>query len=123
MTDTYLPTLGDLDLWESSYSGFTYPQTAQVVPVLAVSGTIGGNAVLQSGGLPWRQARLTATGPEADVAEIRGYYESREEVPFVDRFGVTRTVRVLEFSQDVILGDLWAYSLTLLEVTPPAVGS
>lgn len=116
---TTLPILGDAgELWETSYSGFNYPQTVEMIRLLG-DGTSTRNAVMQQGALPHREARLSGNAPESQLDDIRALYESREETSFTDRFGNVRSVRILDFTSELILGDLSGYTLTLLETSDP----
>lgn len=111
------PILGSLTLnLMESYSGFDYPGRALIVPLLAPSTSAGGNAVLQSGALGFREAKITwlAVG-ETEVATARGYYEDLSEQTFTDFSGVDHAVRLTEFSAQARAGDFWDVSATMVE--------
>lgn len=111
------PALGSLNLIQTAYSGFGYPATGQVVSVLGDGTGTGGNAVLQQGALPFRQATVSwvAENP-TDVATARGYSETLESVEYTDHDGDSFDVRVIGFTSSVLVGDFWNCSATLLEV-------
>jgi hypothetical protein len=110
------PTLDDNELMQTAFSGFSYPNNAQVVALLGDGTTPGGNAVLQQSALTLRQATVSwvAASP-AEVATIRALYESKESVEYVDHDGNTTDVRVLDMSSAVMVGDYWSCSATLIE--------
>lgn len=107
------------DLMDATFTGFDYPQNAQVVGLLAKDSS-GGNAVLQQSGLGFRQATLALWAEDADMATIRGYYETREAITFTDFDGATSTVRLLDFTRSLKLEGLWDVTVTMLEIVPPA---
>jgi hypothetical protein len=114
-----LMTLGTvIDLPDAEFSGFDYPNNAQLVPLLS-DGASERNAVLQQSGLTMRQATLATTLDTADAITLRGYYESREAVDFVDHDGATTSVRLLEFSRSMVTAGLWAVMLTMIEIADP----
>lgn len=106
--------LGAVDpLWSRSFSGFDYPNNAQVVALLG-DGTSTYNAVLQQSAWTARQGTLGCTLETADMLTIRGYYESREVVTFTDWDGTATAVRVLDFTR--AFGDPdWDCTIVLLE--------
>lgn len=111
------PTLGDLDLMQASFTGFQYPGRALVVPLLAADPSVGGNAVMQSGALGFRQAVVSwlADGT-ADKDTALGYHHALSAQDYVDHDGTSYTVRVIEFSAQLRVGDFWDCTATLLEV-------
>jgi hypothetical protein len=119
-------TLGTLSLgavdpvWSKSFSGFDYPNTAQLLPVLG-DGTSARNAVLQQSAPTVRQGSLACTLETADMLTIRGYYESREAVVFTDADGSVNTCRVFDFTRT--FGDPdWDVTIVLLETDAVAEG-
>jgi hypothetical protein len=111
-------------LWSGSFSGFDYPNNAQVIPLLG-NGTSTYNAVLQQSALTARQVTLGCTLETADMLTIRGYFESREAVTFTDWDGTVTASRVLDFT--AAFGDPdWDCTIVLLEadvaVEGPGVG-
>ncbi len=117
-----MQSLGSIDpLLTTAYSGFDYPSYGQVVPLLSGDPTSGGNAVLQSSALTLRQAAVTANAEDADALVLRGYYETKAEVPFTDFDGTESTVIVMDFSRTNIKDSVWECSMTLLEIAPPVI--
>lgn len=112
-------------IMDDQFSGFNYPNNAQVVGLLA-NGTSTYNAVLQQGSLTARQAQVRCSLLTADALTVRGYFDSREAVTFVDWDGEETDVRVLDFSQASKLAGVWDCTIVLLEadVVPegPGVG-
>lgn len=103
-----LSTLDSNVLYETSFSGFDYPNNAQVVDLLGDGTTPGGNAVLQQSALTLRRATITFTAYTSTARETyRALYESREAVDYVDFEGTTTSVRVLEFSSIFVGGGPW----------------
>lgn len=111
------PTLGTVEIMQASFSGFDYPQVAQVVPLLGDGVTAGGNAVLQGGALTVRQAALTFVLDDPDdVDTVRGYYEGLTSVTYTEHDGTTtHTVYVLAFAAQLRVGDIWDVAVTLVE--------
>jgi hypothetical protein len=117
-------TLEDVTLFAvATYDGFDRPNTAQLVSLLS-DGTVAGiDQVLQQGNSPYRQATLTGTLTSAvDVALVRGYYDSREELAFTDGDGELHGVRILEFAAQAFTG-WWTFTMQLLETTRSVEGS
>lgn len=110
------PTLDSNELMQTAFTGFAYPQNAQVIAILSDGTTPGGNAVLQQSALTLRQATVSwvAASP-AEVATIRALSESKAAVNYVDHDGNTTSVRVLELSSAVRVGDYWDCTATLIE--------
>lgn len=109
------PTLGDLELMQTSFSGFRYPRRAQVVPLLGL-GANWGNAVVQSSAPTLREATVTwvaASTADKDVA--RALAETMEEIAYVDHDGQPHSVRIIEFSSALRVGNFWDCSATLVE--------
>lgn len=110
------PTLDGNDLMQTAFSGFNYPNNAQVVALLGDGTTPDGNAVLQQSALTLRQATVSWVAPTpAAVATIRTLYESKAAVNYVDHDGNTTSVRVLDFSSQVRIGDYWDCTAVLIE--------
>jgi hypothetical protein len=113
------PTLGDLELMQTAYSGFRYPPRAQVIPLLGL-GADWGNAVVQSSALTLRQATVSwVAASTADKDAARDLAESLEEIGYTDHNGFEHTVRVIDFSSAHRVGDFWECTATLLETSDP----
>jgi hypothetical protein len=111
------PTLGTLDLTQSAFTPFAYPARSLIVPLLAADLTAGGNAVLQSGALTLRQATGTWTAlTTADKDTALGYFEGLTSVAYVDFFGTSHSVRVIDFSATYLGFGYWTCQATLLEL-------
>lgn len=111
------PTLGSVELQQSTFAGFDYPAHVEVVPILGDGVTPGGNAVLQSSALTVRQAAIawTSTDP-TDVATIRGYYENLTPVTYTEHDGSTdHDVYVIAFAASSSFHDVWECTATLVE--------
>lgn len=108
-------TLGGVTLFlVDTYDGFDRPNSAQLVGLLG-DGSTGGDQVLQEGNSPFRQATLTGTlVSSADIALVRGYYDSREQLIFTDGDGVDHSVRILEFSSRAFT-EYWTFAMQLFE--------
>lgn len=112
-----LPTLDGIDLLGTIWSGFAYPQNAQIVTLLSDGVTPGGNAVMQSSALTFRQATISfKLEADADVAALRAIAATHEEVTFVDYSGASAQVRVLELSASMAGHELWDCAASLVEV-------
>ena len=109
------------DVMDAGFSGFDYPNTAQVTQLLSASSSEG-NAVMQDGGLGFRQGTFECYAEDDDALTLRGYYESRVEVAFVEIDATTSYVRILEFARDLVFGGLWHCTMTLVQ-SPGAAGS
>lgn len=114
-----LYALGTIDpLAVTSFAGFDVAAPATLVPVLS-DGVSVANAVLQSGAAGWGQAKVSGDLQDADdVATLRGYYASKEEVTFIDAYGNSSTVRVLELEIADVAVDWWSFSATLICEAP-----
>lgn len=111
------------DFLVDTYDGFDRPNTAQLVSLLGDGTSSGNDQVLQEGSSPFRQATITGTlVSSADIALVRGYYDSREELTFVDGDGEEHGVRILEFSSRAFTG-YWTFAMQLLETTRVVEGS
>jgi hypothetical protein len=112
-------------IMDDQWSGFDYPNNAQVVALLG-NGTSTYNAVLQQSALTARQGQLRCILETADSLTIRGYYESREAVTFTDWDGTATDCRVLDFARDIKFAGVWDCTITLIEsdaaVAPVGVG-
>jgi hypothetical protein len=117
-------TLGDVTLFlVDTYDGFDRPNTAQLVSLLGDGSGSGNDQVLQQSNSPYRQTTLTGTLTSlADVTLVRDYYDSREELPFVDGDGGIHTVRILEFTARAFTG-WWTFAMQLLETAATVEGS
>lgn len=113
--------LGDIDpILVGRYSGFDLPEYTSLTRLLSDGLSDGPHEVLQSSGIPYRQAVITATLTEPeDVASLRAYHLSKEAVLFIDGNGDETTVRVLELSTDDFTGWVTA-TCTLLALTDTA---
>ena len=119
-----LATLDAIGLYQTSTTGFNYPQNATVVPVLP-DGTAAGNfAVLQSPAANgFRQASIAfRLDSSSDVDDIRTLYETKELVTYVGSESDSHHVRVLEFSPQWQGNELWDCTATLVEM-PLEAGS
>jgi hypothetical protein len=105
---------------DDRFSGFDYPNNAQVVGLLS-DGTRTYNAVLQQSALTARQGTLTCTLSTAESMAVGAYFESREIVDFADWDGAVTPVRVLDFTRAIRNADEWACTIVLLESDAPAV--
>lgn len=117
-------TLGTVELFlVATYNGFERPNSMQLIDLLDDGTGLGNDQVLQQGNSPYKQATLTGTlASLADITLVRGYYDSREELTFMDGDGVEHGVRILEFSSQAYTG-YWVFSMSLIETTPVIVGS
>lgn len=111
------PTIGGHAIIQLSWTGFTYPANAQIVPLLGDESSPTGNAVLQQSALTYRQGAIRCHSiTPADKDIFQAYGESHEPVAFVDHDGNAATVRFLDFSSQLLIGDHWEWSATLIEV-------
>jgi hypothetical protein len=117
-------TLEDVTLFlVDTYDGFDRPNTLQLVSLLGDGTRTGNDQVLQEGSSPFRQATLTGTiVSSADIALLRGYYDSREELTFVDGDGEEHGVRILELTARAFTG-WWSFAMQLIETTRVIEGS
>ena len=109
-------------VWD--YQGFDLPTFATVVPVLS-DGTSTINQTIQTGSLPGRIASFGCTlRTWGDVQTLRGWNASKEQLTWVDTYGDTLTVVLLDLAVATIPGGLdpsaglgtWSYTMTLAEV-------
>jgi len=100
-----------------TFSGFDRDAFAQRVRLLGDGGT-GPNEVLQSSGIPFLSASITAFVSEAtDLALLLSYDLSKAEVPFSDGRGWVTPVRILDLSVED-LTDWWTIGATLIATGP-----
>lgn len=114
-------TLGIVDnLLAADHAAFTYPEIAQVTPLLS-DGTTERNYVLQGSAVTVRQARRSWVAvPTADMHVIRGYATSKQEVTLVEEDGTERSVIVMDIGQPVQRWTgYWDISCTLIETADP----
>lgn len=116
-----LGTVAGTSIGDDSFSGFDYPNNAQLVAVLG-DGSSTYNAVLQESAATVRQAQLRCTLETADMLTVRGYFESREAVEFVDWDGTATDVRVLDFTRAPKYAGTWDVTLALIEADVAAAG-
>lgn len=115
-------TLGAIDpFYVEKFGGFNRPRFVSVVNLLGDGGA-GPDQVLQSSGIPMRQATVTGwLTKQDDVDTIRGYDDSKEVVAFVDGNGNSTMVVLLELDT-IDLTDRWTFTMTLIatgDTTPP----
>lgn len=116
------PTLDSHDIdHEISFSGFDYPASIEVSPLLRTNTTLTGNASIQMGAMTFRQASLTAIVESTDDKEtFQAVYEASAVVEFVDHAGTSYDVVVMTFDASVLDGSAgggdWNISMTLVEV-------
>lgn len=121
------PTLAGNTLRQTTYSGFDYPDTIRLVPLLDDGTTFTGNAVLQQGAMALRQATLTviAMSP-SDLSTYRTIYQSRAAVTYVDHDSNSFSVIVAEFTASVLEGSedgqVWVVNMRLVEADDVTVG-
>lgn len=110
-----LPSIGSVEILQTTTTGFNYPQNAQRVTILS-NGTSTGNEVLQSSGLGARSCVLSfRLDDPSDVETLRGLFASKAEATYVDEVGTVWFVRVFEFEPSYTGNELWDCSATLLE--------
>lgn len=107
--------LGTIDpLLVATFSGFDRPGFVSRVRLLG-DGTTGPHEVIQGSGIPFRTATITGTLVETlDLAALRGYDLSKEEVGFTDSNGNATTVRVIDLTTDDFK-DYWTFTATLID--------
>jgi hypothetical protein len=102
------PLLVDAD----GFSGFDLPSYIQAVRLLSDGSSLGPHEVLQSSGVPARQATITGVLTAADCLFLRRYDQSKEIVTFYDGNGNPYDVRVLALTTKDYT-DWWTFSATL----------
>lgn len=114
-------SLGLVDeLLDASFSGFAFPASKTLLPLLENVADSTGNVVVQQSSLGYRQAELSFLARSTDEKDtIRGYDETGEAVIFTDFDGSERTVIVMSFSSSLRFGDLWNVTVSLLETSEP----
>jgi hypothetical protein len=112
----YLDAVGPL--MDDQWSGFDYPNNAQVVPLLGDGVTVR-NAVLQQSALTLRQGTLSCLVETADADTLRTDYEARSTVTFTDYDGATTDVVILDFTRSLKFAGVWAVTVILLELADP----
>lgn len=112
--------IGSLDpLPVRTFSGFDYKGVYTRQRLLSDGTSADKNEVIQSSGLPGREAQVA--GPirsHDDLATLRGYYEAASVVAFITPDAVSRNVLIVDFSGPVIWPDpiIDEYTMTVVEV-------
>lgn len=109
--------LGTIDPFNvQQFSGFDYPETAQVVALLGDGSSSAGNAVIQQSALTVRSASISGTLTNStDLSDLRGYHSSKAEALWTDDTAATLTVRVFDLRISKVFANVWDYSCTLVE--------
>lgn len=115
--------LGTVDpLLVDKFSGFDLPPRAQLVTLISDGVSPGPDQVVQSSGTPFRTATITGTITEAvDLATLRGYDVTIEEITFVDGSGNETPVRIVGLQVED-LTDWWTFGATIIatgDTVPP----
>lgn len=93
------------------FSGFDIPDYLQVTRILS-DGSLGPHEVIQSSGVPARQAQISGTLTAEDCLFIRRYDQSKEIISFYDGNDNVYNVRVLQLDTKDYTG-WWTFSATL----------
>lgn len=102
-----------------AWTGFDYPETAQVVRLLG-DGVDVGNAVVQQSAIPFREATISGTlTSSTDVGNLRTYYAGKTVQTFTDNDGTNYSVEIFDLVVSLIYPSVWTYSCRLVEVSPP----
>lgn len=108
------------DLWDDEFTGFAFPASKQVVPLLGDGTNAAGNSALQQSAHGFREATLSFTAQStADKDIVRGYDETSERITFTDYDGSTRDVRILSFEASLRGMDEWPVTVRLQELAEP----
>lgn len=113
-------TLGSVDeLIAADHNAFTYPERAQVLPLLGTDSSTR-NYVLQGSAPTVRQAsRSWVAVPTADMETLNGYATDKTEVTLTEEDGTTRPVILMGFNAHQRFVGVWDVNCTLIETADP----
>jgi hypothetical protein len=115
-------TLDGVTLMVTSSSGMAYANVGVITPLLDDGTFAGGNAVMQTAALPFRQETIGfATADIADVVALDADRDAKDTVSWTDPDGTVYSVVVFEFTRSRSGNSLWECTAVLVEA--PAGGS
>lgn len=108
-------SVGGVDVLTDAFSEWAYPRFGSLVGILS-DGTSVDNEVLQSSGMPRRQATLSGWLQDRDDLDtLNAYNATKEIVSVVDADGETRDASILDLKVARVLPGAWSCSITLVD--------
>ncbi len=109
-------SLDAVTIQQTSTTGMAYANAATITPLLDNGSFAGGNAVMQTAALGFRQCTIGfSVDDAADIVVFDGDRDSKDVVTYVDPDGTVFSVVLFDFTRTMAGNGLWDCSAVLVE--------